>query len=274
MSGVSVRIDGRMRLAAWLLAAGEWPAWEQARKPYRLHRVAEGTRRSLAVHGQHRAVLWAQSLAAQGEGGLSGLFGHSLTEAWPSEAAGHVAEFASAQPQAGWGPAGPDWDEAAADLQAVLDGARLDGFLADLWGGLPGALVVYPNLLYPGRVAVAARGSDELMLSQPPPPAWGASTPWHYDERPDEVLASLAEGFTRGLLAGAPALRQPAASALPVAAAVLFLRQAEGAAAAEQYMLMEKRARGLPWLTELVGVLDGCHGLAEVAEVLTKLETG
>jgi hypothetical protein len=44
----------------------------------------------------------------------------------------------------------------------------------------------------------------------------------------------------------------PEPGALAVAAAVLFLRQTEGAEAADQYMLMERRARKLPQLPELV----------------------
>jgi hypothetical protein len=145
-------------------------------------------------------------------------------------------------------------------------------------GELPVALVVYPNLLYPGHQSVAASGNGELVLSQPPPPAWGASTPWRYRDRPDEVLASLAEGFAQGLLVTAlperlSALAPLDMAALPVAVAVLYLRQAEGAAAADQFMLMEQRMRGLPRLAEMVGALEGRRGLAEVAEVLSRLES-
>jgi hypothetical protein len=274
MTAVTARVDDRLRLAGCLLAAGDWPEWEQARKPYRAHRVAEGARRALAAHRQHPAVQWAQSLAATGEGGLSALFANALMGTWPGEAGTHVADFAAtAQPEAFWATTEADWRLAVDDLHVVLASAGLGEFLADFLGELPGALVVYPNLLYPGHQAVAARSNAELVLSQPPPPAWGASTPWRYRDRPDEVLASLAEGFTRGLLAGGPALGPLHLAALPVATAVLFLRQAEGRAAADQFMLVEQRIRGLPRLAAMVAALEGRCGLAEVAEVLSGLES-
>ena len=170
----------------------------------------------------------------------------------------------------------PDWQAAEADLQPLLASCGLGDFLAVFFGELPGHLVVYPNLLYPGHQTVVGSGDGELALSQPPPPAWGASTPWRYGERPDEVLASLAEGFARGLLVtGLPGqvLGPGAAAGLPLAAAVLFLREAEGAAAADQFMLVEQRLRGLPRLAAMVSALAGRHGLAELAEALSGLES-
>jgi hypothetical protein len=241
--------------------------------------VAEGARRALAAHRQHPAVGWAQTLAATGEGGLSALFANALAVTWPGEMAAHVADFeAVAQPEVYWAETEADWQAALADLQVLVASAGLGEFLADFLGALPGALVVYPNLLYPGYQAVAASGEGELVLSQPPPPAWGASTPWRYGERPDEVLASLAEGFARGLLTTAlpeplPALAPLDMATLPVAVAVLYLRQAEGAAAAAQFMLVEQRMRGLPRLGAMVGALEGRRGLAEVAEALNSLES-
>ncbi|MEP7357041.1 MAG: hypothetical protein ABI847_07365 [Anaerolineales bacterium] len=271
VTAVTVRVDDRLRLVGWLLAAGDWPTWEQARKPYRPHRVAEGTRRSLAAHRQHPAVLWAQTLAASSEAGLSALFAHALAGDWPDEAAGLMADFAAAQPQAAWVEPGPDWQAAADSLQAVLAGAGLGEFLEDIFGGLPGTLVVFPNLLYPGHEAVAVCAAGELVLSQPPPPAWGSSTPWHYDARRDEVLASLAEGFARGLLALRPDLGPLSLTALPVAVAVLFLRQAEGEAAADQFMLVEQRMRRLPKLAAIVAALQGRRGLPALGAALNDI---
>jgi hypothetical protein len=207
---------------------------------------------------------------------LSALFSAALEEAWPTETAGQVADFAAvAQPPAYWTATDADWLAAAADLDGLLAAAGLGEFLAEFLGEQPVALVVYPNLLYPGHQSVAASGDGELVLSQPPPPAWGASTPWRYGDRPDEVLASLAEGLTRGLLVTAlparlPTLAPLAVAGLPLAAAVLYLRQAQGAAAADQFMLMEQRMRGLPQLTAMVGALEGRRGWAEVAEGLSR----
>ena len=271
MSTVSVRVDDRLRLAGCLLAAGDWPEWEQARKPYKPHRVAEGARRSLLAHRQHPAVGAAHVLAATGEDGLSALFAQALAGAWPAQLAEQAADFtATARPEAYWASTDADWRTAEADLRALLAAAGLREFLAGLFGGLAGELVVYPNLLYPGRQAVVSLAAGELVLGQPPPPAWGSSAPWRYGERPDEVLGELAEGFARGLLQLRPAgelagLSPAGQAALPLAAAVLFLRQAEGPAAADQYMMVAQRMRGLPRLAAMVKGLAGRQGWAEIA---------
>ena len=141
-------------------------------------------------------------------------------------------------------------------------------FLANFFGNLDPAVVVFPNLLYPGRQPVAFAALGQVVLSQPPPPAWGTSPPWGYDERPDEVLAAVAEGLARVMfelaLGPHPAALRAGSSRVALAVAVLFLRRAEGPAAADQFMLMEKRARGLPQLPALVEALDGCKGFADV----------
>ena len=111
-------------------------------------------------------------------------------------------------------------------------------------------------MLYPGRQAVSVRVAGQIVLSQPPPVAWGASPPWRYGERPDEVLGAVAEGLARPLFERALEDRPAQAGAFALAAAVLFLRRAEGAPTADQFMLMEQRARKLPQLPELVEALD------------------
>ena len=102
--------------------------------------------------------------------------------------------------------------------------------------------------------------------SQPPPAAWGASPPWRYDERPDEVLGAMAETLARTLIQQAlpveHAALRPYAPVLGLAAAVLFLRQAEGPAAGDQLMLMEQRARGLPGLPSVVAAMASQPRLA------------
>jgi hypothetical protein len=94
----------------------------------------------------------------------------------------------------------------------------------------------------------------------PPPPAWGASPPWRYGERPDEVLARAAEALARGMIHWA--LPGPQAGVFGLAAAVLFLREVEGAEAADQFMLMEGRTRRVPGLPGVVRALREAEGLA------------
>jgi hypothetical protein len=142
----------------------------------------------------------------------------------------------------------------------VLAQAALPEFLESVFGPLTQALVIYPNLLYPGRQSLAFEANGELFVCQPPPPAWGTSPPWRYHERPDEVLAGLATTAARALfehcLPAAHAPLRANAATFAIAAAVLFLRQAQDHAAADQFMLMEKKARGLPHLPQVVAALE------------------
>lgn len=267
---VIVQQDERVRLAGLLLAAGGWPEAEQARRPYKPHRVAEGARRAFTAWRAHPAVAAAEAVAL-GAGGAAQLFTLAAAGDWSTAAGGALDDFvAQAQPSDYWAATAADWQAAEAEMNTVLARADLGEFLAALVGGpLPG-LRVFPSLLYPGREAVVVDTPAGLLLCQPPPPAWGSSPPWRYHERPDEVLAATAEALATALLARATDYPALAAQAGPVglAAAVLFLRVAEGPEAADQFMLMERRTRKLPQLPALVAALDGKRGLAEVAEAL------
>jgi hypothetical protein len=248
VSLVTVRLDDRLRLAGALLAAGDWPEHEQSQKPYRPHRLAEAARRALAAQHDHPAVAAAQNLEP------ARLLRHALAGDWPEPLAEQVSDFAAGADVAEFFAASEtEWQAACADLTTVLARGDLAAFLAELFGGLDTALAVHPNLLYPGQRAVAVEAVGQIVLSQPPPPAWGASPPWRYSERPDEVLGAVAEGLARPVFEQAEAAK-PATWAL--AAAVVFLRRTEGDDAADQLMLMEKKARQLPRLPELVAELQ------------------
>ncbi len=259
MTVLSVRITDALRLAGALLAAGDWPEQEQAAKAYKPHRVAETARRYFAPHRGHPAVQAAGALAA--EAGARALYAQAAMGEWPDGLTEHLAHFqAVAQPEALWADTRAAWEQAEQDLCAVIERVDLPGFLATVFGPLPQRLVVYPNLLYPGRQPLAVEAAGELVVCQPPPPAWGASPPWRYSERPDEVLAVLATTaaealFERRLPAEHAALR-PQALVFALAAAVLFLRQAEDPAAGDQFMVMEKKARRLPQLPAVVERLE------------------
>jgi hypothetical protein len=138
--------------------------------------------------------------------------------------------------------------------------ANLKQFLIDVFGPLSRELTLVPNLLFPGLLPLTVQTANEVVLVQPPPKAWGTSPPWRYNERPDEVEAALAEAYARHLfetnLPSAHAALKPHAGIFALAAAVLFLRQAEGDAAGDQFMLMEKRTRNLPKLPAVVSALE------------------
>jgi len=249
MSLVRVRLDERLRLAGCLLAAGDWPEREQGVKAYRPHRLAEVARTAFAALRTHPAVVAAGQLEP------AQLFMRALAGDWPAQMAETPDFAARVEVEQFCAESAAEWQAARADLEMVLARGDLAGFLAGLFGGPEPALVVYPNLLYPGRQPVVVRVSGEIVLSQPPPSAWGASPPWRYSERPDEVLGAVAEGLARPLFEQAQ-MDQAPASTLALAAAVLFLRQVEGAGAADQFRLMEQRVRKLPKLPELVEALE------------------
>lgn len=251
---LTVRLDDRLRVAGALLAASDWPAYEQTVKAYKAHRVADAAHRALSAHGAHPAVQAARQLAGDGAG-LARLYGHALNGDWPDGLAAPVADFAAAANVAGFlAEHAADWTQAEADARAVLARADLHQFLVDLTGPLNRALVFTPNLLFPGRQRVACASAAEIVVASHPPIAWGTSHPWRFAERPDEALALISDAFARFLFAEAGLAER--AEVLGAAAAVLFLRQAEGAAAGDQYMVMEKKARGLKTLPAAVAALE------------------
>jgi hypothetical protein len=261
-STITVRLDDRLRLAGVLLAAGDWPEREQREKAYKPHRVAEHAHRYFAPHSSHPAVSGALAVVGDGSG-LDTLYAHALNAAWPDELAGHVASFRSAaRLDEFWTETESAWTQAADDALAVLSRTDLRGFLIDLIGPQDRAFVFVPNLLYPGRRRVGCASASEVVVASHTPIAWGTSHPWRFSERPDESLALIGEAFARFLFAEALSLskghadRKAQAEVLGAAAAVLFLRQAEGEAAGDQYMVMEKKARGLKTLPAAVAALE------------------
>jgi hypothetical protein len=250
---IEVCLEDRLRLAGALLAAGEWPEVEQKLKPYKPHRVAESARKYFSTARAHPAVLAAQALAGQGEG-LGGLFTHFLQGDAPESLAAELTGFATAtEPEKFWAETEADWQAGVNEAHEVLARADLEQFLADLFGPLSLSLALMPNLLFPGQQCLALEAGSRLVIYAPPPLAWGASPPWRYNERPDEVLAMVSQTAARYFVE--PHL--PAgAEALSLAAAVLFLRQAEGEAAGDQFMVIQKKTRGWRGLPGVVSTLE------------------
>ncbi len=252
---IEVILDDNLRLAGALLAAGDWPEHEQRQKPYKPHRVAEAARKYFAPQAAHPAAQHAQALAGQGEG-LPRFFNLALSGQWPEALGEDPAGFvAAASPQAFWAETEPDWQAAAHEARTVLARADLGQFLSDLFGAPALKLALAPNLLFPGQQCLALSSSDTLLVYVPPPLAWGTSPPWRYDERPDEVLATVSQAYA-GFFGEAQGFG-PRAEALALAAAVLFVRQAEGEAAGNQFMVIQKKTRGWRGLPGVVAALEG-----------------
>ncbi len=250
---IEVCLEDRLRLGGALLAAGEWPEVEQKLKPYKPHRVAESARKYFSPARAHPAVMAAQALAGQGEG-LRELFTHLLHGDAPASPAAELTGFlAATQPEKFWAETEADWQAGLTETREVLARADLEQFLTDLFGPLPLPLALMPNLLYPGQQCLALEADNRLIIYAPPPLAWGASPPWRYSERPDEVLAMVSQTAARHFVA--PHL-PTGADALSLAAAVLFLRQAEGQAAGDQFMVIQKKTRGWRGLPGVVNALE------------------
>jgi hypothetical protein len=250
---IEVCLDDRLRLAGALLAAGEWPQTEQKLKPYKPHRVAESARKYFAPARTHPAVLAAQALVGQGEG-LGSLFTHLLVGDGPEGVAPELPDFVTAtEPDKFWAETEADWQAAMNEGREVLGRADLEQFLSDLFGPLPLSLALMLNLLFPGQQCLALEAGGRLIILAPPPLAWGASPPWRYNERPDEVLAMVSQTAARHFVE--PHLPGDA-EALSLAAAVLFLRQAEGQAAGDQFMVIQKKTQGWKGLPGVVSALE------------------
>ncbi|MDW8326096.1 MAG: hypothetical protein RMK99_05985 [Anaerolineales bacterium] len=256
-----VRTDDRLRLAGCLLAASDWPEHEQNVKAYKAHRVAEAARKMFRPLREHPAVMASRRLVGDGEG-LPALFAHALADDWPGDLAAAVHDFAEAAKLADfYAEHAADFEQAETDARNVLARADLAQFLADLLGADARSHVFVPNLLYPGRQPVAFGNTSKVVVTAPPPLAWGSSLPWRYSERPDEVLAVVAETLARyRFSAGLPAERASPSEVLGVAAAVLFLREAEGPDAGNQLMIMQKKTRGLKQLPAVVAALERLLG--------------
>ena len=260
MDTIEVRLDDSLRLAGALLAAGEWPDLEQKAKPYKPHRVAEAARKYFAPQRKHPAVRGTQALVGAGEG-LSWFFGHALNADWPGDLGTHLADFkAKAKPETFWAETLADWQEAESQACQVLEKSGLWEFLRDLFGPPASNLVFVPNLLFPGQKTITISSAHDIVVCAPPPKAWGTSPPWRYAERPDEVLAMASEAFASFLFANNLPANQSSFKSLQetfgLATAVLFLREAEGEAASEQLMMMEKKTRRLSNLPAVASALE------------------
>lgn len=245
---IDVHTDLRVLRAGALLAASSWPAREQRERAYQPHRVALAAQRAFAGEMGRPEVVAADAAAAVD----LQAFWHDVLSGEPAELPGlgdfidqHRADLAAAETA----------------LEAVLAERDLTFLLMQLFAR-PMLLAATPNLLYPGRTAIGVATAVDVVAVVPPPIAWGSSTPWRYDERPDETLAAVAQAFGSALVAdgalatvGAP-IAAADVGAVPAAVAVLALHEYEGQAAAAQYQVLAKRTLGLTGLPAVVGALQ------------------
>ncbi len=303
VSDTIVAIDNRARLVGAVLAASDWPVREQARRPHAVHRVARQTRQFVQPYVDHPAVATVRSHLSTGRP-VAALYRAALSCRWPDfEPLGPLpAALAgtdwpeqlldyytdSAIAAFLWDEQTEIWDWARQDLAAAL-ASRPGAGLADLlgrWRGRPWErpLQIMPNLLYPALEPQALRAPGAWHLLVPPPPAWGESAPWSYQEAGDWSLAVTCQTLTTALLQHERPELSPARLALGSRAiTTLFLEQALDPGAGQAYELQSSREEDLPGLPALVerlrahlasdtarsdGARGGGSGLAGLIEAL------
>ena len=262
-----VQLDNRIRLVSAVLAASEWPVYEQTvYGAHAVHPQAKATRHFLAEYGQHPAGTFINTLLSQNL--VAGdLFSAAVRCQWPTftpieELSGrdnewvhHLADFYVDTAIAAffWAEHEAPWREAQTDLQRIFHNSQLTNFLGQLAGHpFPKQLIITPNLIYPALETIVASNTTHDYLILPPPKAVGESPPWPYRDGADWILAESCYQMSGRVLAHlAPPHRQP----LQHAATVLFLGQALDEAVARFYLIRTKKENKLPQLPQLVDKL-------------------
>lgn len=292
---VSVRLDDRIRLMSAALAATDWPAQAQQRRPHGTHAHARATVRFLADHRAHPAVLGLQGLLDQGAP-LEAVFTYALGLSWPALEPLAGAEPAWVPPRwsaqlkafyeqtglaAWWQSEDAPWQRAQAQAQRVFARAAFRPFLLRFVEAVPSQLTFIPSVSYPADQEIGVRLADELVCIVPPRLAWGDSPPWPFDEDPTHVYRAALGQYGRLLLLGylrahSDRLAAVTAAPLPVsdqfralhpswedqfvalfiaAAVAIYLEDYVSQKEADAYVLMARKAQGMTILPGMISVL-------------------
>jgi hypothetical protein len=247
---LQVGLNSRARLFTAVLAASDWPAREQARKPHKVHAQAKKVRDWVAPQRQHIAVQQVNAALADGHSPAA-LLQAALMEEWPD-----LDDFAraAALDDAFWSAQEPVWQEAVADLQTVFQSVALVPFLRALaLPGTPAQFRLLPNLFFPALTPLPTAVNDEWALLLPPPQAWGTSPPWPYAEDPGWVVGVVCAAFVNRLLAAqAPAYTARDLLLQTHALTALCLERELDELEGQAYMLRMKKAADLPDLPQTI----------------------
>jgi hypothetical protein len=272
VSEISVTIDDRVRLVAAVLAAGSWPAREQALEPHAVHPQAKLTRGYVSDFPDHPAVV-ATDRALDDGVPVDSLFATALRSRWPTfeplqvlpngfDAERWLSQLAdfytdSAIAAFFWADHKATWHEAKQGLDRIFDTDTLSVLLAQLTGRpAPQDLVIVPNLVYPALCSIVAAAGETLYLIMPPPRAVGESPPWSYGEDRGWVLAESCRALaTFALSDTAPELSPDRRRLLTHATVTLFLETAADEAEALAYLTRVKKQSHLAPLGSAVDVL-------------------
>ncbi len=277
-SDILIQLDDRVRAVSAVLAATEYPAQAQARKPHGTHAHARATRRQLSEFSSHPAARAVQALLDNGAP-LESIFALALTgEDAAFEAA--LSDFYAAASLPAWWAAEEGWNKSLQDVAKVFSGVQLQPFLQPYVGEIDQRLVFIPNICYPTNQELGLRVGGDLVLVVPPRLAWGDSPPWPYDEDPAHVYRAALAGYGRLLMtdylnahpeAAADAAQKP----LPVSEAfkalhptwedqfitlfvgglvAIYLQDYVSPAEANAYVLMERKLNSLEVLPGVISI--------------------
>lgn len=290
---VHVHIDDRIRLLSAVLAATNWPAEEQARKPHGTHAHARGTRKVVAEYTHHPAVHAMQVLLSKGAP-LEAMYTYVMRLSWPdletdetprwvpprwNEQLRHFYEVCRLADW--WEEEAQHWHEAKTAAETVLQPLNLHDFLEAFIGPVAETFVFAPNISYPTDTEIGLRVGTALYCVAPPRIAWGDNPPWPFDEDPAHVVRATLTEYGRLLVlaylrqhpdvvarvaeqplpvtteytARYPTFGEQFAGLFVVGAVGLFLEEAISTQEAKAYILMQTKAAGLTILPGMVSVL-------------------
>jgi hypothetical protein len=265
---VNVKIDDRVRLLMAVLAASDWPEWEQTQATHAVHQHSKQTRHFVREFGAHAAVTGLNRALAN-DVTLDELFTAALRCSWPSfepfeplpDALGDgtwvstLTEFYQATSlDRFWAEHETAWDTAQTDLVAIFEGSQIIPFLNQLRNTpLSRSITITPSIVYPMLVPVMAETATSLFFVLPPAKAWGESPPWPFGEDPGWVMAQTCWHLsTQFLLEPLSKLDETRQTLLRHAVVTLCLEVEFDEGEAMAYLVRSKKEHGLPRLPLVV----------------------
>lgn len=201
---VTVKLDDRVRLISAVLALTSFPDTVQAKRPHGTHIHARMTRKNLAEHSQHPAVLDLEMLLAKGAP-LEAIYTLALlvrldegklttkAPAWlPPDWAAHLVDFYQTSGVIAWWQNDADsWMRATEEATQMFGAVQFKPFLSKFLGDFPERLTFIPNISYPTERELALKFGGEYICIVPPRIAWGESPPWPFNEDPAHIYRAL-----------------------------------------------------------------------------------
>jgi hypothetical protein len=257
----------RIRLAAAVLAAGEWPIYEQQTfGAHAVHPHAKATRQYALDYAEHPAVTRLNDLLPAGID-LSALFSTVVRCAWPTfdpqedlpdpftggEWAAEMGDFYVDTAIAAffWADHDPLWATAIGDLKRIFAGNSLHTFFQALSGPeLSRQIVIMPNLVYPATRTVVASNGTAFYAIVPPPKAVGESPPWPYRDGADWVAAECCFHLLAPVIGSElSGFSTDMEELLRHAATIVYLERHQNEGAALLYRAHCQQELGLPHIT-------------------------